>query len=192
MFIFHTLDVTLLRSVSFINYFSTPVLVTYKLSSFFHCSVIGTNNTSFDTSLHVFPTQIHCMFVTSGLCALMIISFIIYFWFNTRVYDLVWLVLWRLTPLSAIFQLYRGGAHALTTNHKKPFFLSLTSISFFFFLIFFYYYYFMEGFVLLSVTPLISSDFFKLRGVMVFNATFNNMSIISWRTVLLLAETGEY
>jgi hypothetical protein len=38
-----------------------------------------------------------------------------------------------------------------------------------------------EGFVLLSVTPLISSDFFKLRGVIVFNTTFNNISVISRR-----------
>ena len=28
------------------------------------------------------------------------------------------------------------------------------------------------------------------RGVMVFNATFNNISIISWRSVLLVEETG--
>jgi hypothetical protein len=28
-------------------------------------------------------------------------------------------------------------------------------------------------------------------GVMVFNATFNNISIISWRSVLLVEETGE-
>jgi hypothetical protein len=29
------------------------------------------------------------------------------------------------------------------------------------------------------------------RGVMVFNATFNNISVISWRSVLLMEETGE-
>jgi hypothetical protein len=28
-------------------------------------------------------------------------------------------------------------------------------------------------------------------GVMVFNATFNNISVISWWSVLLLEETGE-
>ena len=27
---------------------------------------------------------------------------------------------------------------------------------------------------------------------LVFNATFNNISVISWRSVLLVAETGEY
>jgi hypothetical protein len=27
--------------------------------------------------------------------------------------------------------------------------------------------------------------------VMVFNATFNNISVISWRSVLLVVETGE-
>jgi hypothetical protein len=27
---------------------------------------------------------------------------------------------------------------------------------------------------------------------MVFNATFNNISVISWRSVLLVEETGEY
>jgi hypothetical protein len=29
-----------------------------------------------------------------------------------------------------------------------------------------------------------------LTGVMVFNATFNNISAISWRSVLLVEETG--
>ena len=29
-----------------------------------------------------------------------------------------------------------------------------------------------------------------LVGLMVFNATFNNMSVISWRSVLLVEETG--
>ena len=29
-------------------------------------------------------------------------------------------------------------------------------------------------------------------GFMVFNATFNNISVISWRSVLLMEETGEY
>jgi hypothetical protein len=28
-------------------------------------------------------------------------------------------------------------------------------------------------------------------GVMMFNATFNNISVISWRSVLLVEETGE-
>ena len=35
-----------------------------------------------------------------------------------------------------------------------------------------------------------SKDYF-LFGFMVFNATFNNISVISWRSVLLLEETGE-
>jgi hypothetical protein len=30
------------------------------------------------------------------------------------------------------------------------------------------------------------------RGVMVFNATFNNISVILWRSVLLVEETGMY
>jgi len=30
-----------------------------------------------------------------------------------------------------------------------------------------------------------------VRGVMVFNATFNNISDISWWSVLLVEETGE-
>jgi hypothetical protein len=30
-----------------------------------------------------------------------------------------------------------------------------------------------------------------LFGFMVFNATFNNISVISWRSVLLVEETGE-
>ena len=29
-----------------------------------------------------------------------------------------------------------------------------------------------------------------MRWVMVFNATFNNISVISWRSVLLVEETG--
>jgi hypothetical protein len=29
-----------------------------------------------------------------------------------------------------------------------------------------------------------------VRGVMVFNATFHNISVISWRAVLLVEETG--
>ena len=29
-----------------------------------------------------------------------------------------------------------------------------------------------------------------MRGVMVFNTTFNNISVISWRSVLLVEETG--
>ena len=31
---------------------------------------------------------------------------------------------------------------------------------------------------------------YKLKGFVVLNATFNNISVISWRSVLLLAETG--
>ena len=30
----------------------------------------------------------------------------------------------------------------------------------------------------------------RVRGMM-FNATFNNISVISWRSVLLMEETGE-
>jgi hypothetical protein len=30
----------------------------------------------------------------------------------------------------------------------------------------------------------------EIRGFMVFNATFNNISAISWRSVLLVEETG--
>jgi len=29
-----------------------------------------------------------------------------------------------------------------------------------------------------------------MRGIMVFNATFSNISVISWRSVLLVEETG--
>ena len=31
----------------------------------------------------------------------------------------------------------------------------------------------------------------RLVGFIVFNATFNNISVISWRSVLLVEETGE-
>ena len=34
------------------------------------------------------------------------------------------------------------------------------------------------------------SRLFYLRGVMVFIVTFNNISVISWRSVLLVEETG--
>jgi len=30
-----------------------------------------------------------------------------------------------------------------------------------------------------------------MEGVLVFNATFNNISVMSWRSVLLVYETGE-
>jgi hypothetical protein len=30
----------------------------------------------------------------------------------------------------------------------------------------------------------------RVMGLTVFNATFNNISVISWRSVLLLEETG--
>jgi hypothetical protein len=32
--------------------------------------------------------------------------------------------------------------------------------------------------------------FLRELGVMAFNATFNNISVISWRSVLLVEETG--
>ena len=56
LFIIHTLDATLLRSVTFIKKKnSTPFLVTYKSSSFIHCSVIRINNIySFIRALHIF------------------------------------------------------------------------------------------------------------------------------------------
>ena len=31
---------------------------------------------------------------------------------------------------------------------------------------------------------------FRWVGIMVFNATFNNISVISWRSVLFVGETG--
>jgi hypothetical protein len=40
-----------------------------------------------------------------------------------------------------------------------------------------------------AVHPLIVRDMLGFR-VMVFNATFNNISVISWRSVLLVEETG--
>ena len=39
-----------------------------------------------------------------------------------------------------------------------------------------------------AVRPLIVRDMLGFR-VMVFNATFNNISVISWRSVLLMEET---
>jgi len=49
------------------------------------------------------------------------------------------------------------------------------------------------GYGLWCLTPL--SIVYQWRDIifrfMVFNATFNNISIISWRSVLLVEETGE-
>ena len=46
------------------------------------------------------------------------------------------------------------------------------------------------------IHKILSSYYWELGGVrrvkvMVFNATFNNISVISWRSVLLVEETGE-
>jgi hypothetical protein len=38
--------------------------------------------------------------------------------------------------------------------------------------------------------PMSRVTLFTLTGFMVFNATFNNISIISWRSVLLVVKTG--
>ena len=44
---------------------------------------------------------------------------------------------------------------------------------------------------LLEIKPLvIYSHSICLIGLMVFNVTFNNISVIAWRSVLLLEETG--
>jgi hypothetical protein len=45
-------------------------------------------------------------------------------------------------------------------------------------------YYFTQGFRALKYYSVISVWF------MVFNATFNNISVISWRSILLVEETG--
>ena len=41
-----------------------------------------------------------------------------------------------------------------------------------------------------KLNKLISSKHSNIFGIMVFNATFNNISVISWRSVLLVEETG--
>jgi len=43
---------------------------------------------------------------------------------------------------------------------------------------------------LLSVRYNIINRLSGLVGFMVFNATFNNISVISWRSVILVVETG--
>jgi hypothetical protein len=45
------------------------------------------------------------------------------------------------------------------------------------------------NFVLVSYLTLLCTIMLRVR-VMVFNATFNNSSVISWRSVLLVEETG--
>jgi hypothetical protein len=73
---------------------------------------------------------------------------------------MVWLGLWCLTPLSTIFQLYRGDQFYWG---RKQEYLEKT----------------------INLATLID-----LIRFIVFNVTFNNISVISWRSVLLVEETG--
>jgi hypothetical protein len=41
-----------------------------------------------------------------------------------------------------------------------------------------------------NITHIVECNNSWLVGFMVFNATFNNISVISWRSVLLVGETG--
>ena len=45
----------------------------------------------------------------------------------------------------------------------------------------------------IAVSPKLGYDVIQLKeeGVMVFNATFHNILVISWQSVLLVEETGE-
>jgi hypothetical protein len=45
----------------------------------------------------------------------------------------------------------------------------------------------------MNITSTVNSTYNRMpynRGVMVFNATLNNISVILWRSVLLVEETG--
>jgi hypothetical protein len=73
---------------------------------------------------------------------------------------MVWLGLWCLTPLSTIFQLYRGDQFYWGRKQEYP-----------------------EKTINLATL-------IDLIRFIVFNVTFNNISVISWRSVLLAEETG--
>jgi hypothetical protein len=73
---------------------------------------------------------------------------------------MVWLGLWCLTPLSTIFQLYRGDQFYWWRKQEYP-----------------------EKTINLATL-------IDLIRFIVFNVTFNNISVISWRSVLLVEETG--
>jgi hypothetical protein len=73
---------------------------------------------------------------------------------------MVWLGLWCLMPLSTIFQLYRGDQFYWWRKQEYP----------------------EKTINLATLIDLIC--------FIVFNITFNNISIISWRSVLLVEETG--
>jgi len=45
-------------------------------------------------------------------------------------------------------------------------------------------------FMFLKEVPVTNNTIHEYACLMVFNATFNNISVISWQSVLLVAETG--
>jgi hypothetical protein len=83
--------------------------------------------------------------------------------------------LWCLTPLSTIFQLYRGGLFSRSRRGGQHYLIKFVSDL-------------RRGFF--PGIPVSSTKKYLFVCLMVFNAIFNNIQVTSWESVLLMEETG--